>query len=168
MKVILLERVNKLGKIGDVVTVKGGYARNFLIPTNKALVANEENTKIFNATRAEIDTKNQHKKVAASDQKAKIDGIDVILIRQAGEDGKLFGSVNSRDIAQGIKNITGVELEKSLIVLNNPIKYISVNTIEVALHAEVSAFITVNVSRSESEAKEALKSSKEEDAKSAE
>lgn len=157
MQVILMERVEKLGAIGDVVTVKDGYARNFLIPRKKALRANEDNKKLFDIRKAEIEKQNEARRQDAEKLSQKVEGIAVTLIRQASEDGRLFGSVSGRDIAKAVsEQQEGVS--HTMIQLNLAIKTVGVYPVAVALHPEVKATVKVVVARSESEAKEALKS----------
>lgn len=156
MEVILLESVEKLGNVGDVVNVKNGYARNFLIPQGKVLRATNENKKEFEARKAEIEKKNAEKREAAEKEAKKIEGKFVTIIRQAGEDGRLYGSVSSRDIAEGIVGL-GFEVKRSQISLNQPIKYVGVHVEKLVLHAEVIVDINVNVARSEDEAEQAKK-----------
>lgn len=151
MHIILLERVENLGAIGDEVKVRDGYARNFLLPHKKALRATDANRKLFEARRAEIEAKNAEAKAAAEKASGKIDGSSYVLIRQAGEAGQLYGSVSPRDIAEEIvKKTKGVD--KSAIVLDKPIKTIGLYDVRVRLHAEVYAAIKVNVARSQDEA----------------
>ncbi|GAO38990.1 50S ribosomal protein L9 [Sphingomonas changbaiensis NBRC 104936] len=151
MDVILLERVEKLGGIGDVVSVKPGFARNFLLPRKKALRANEANRKVFEANRAQIEADNAARKATAETDSKGIDGKSVTLIRQASNTGQLYGSVSVRDIAEALQ-ADGTKVQKNQIVLDKPIKAIGVNTVKVALHPEVSVTITVNVARSPEEA----------------
>lgn len=152
MDLILLERVEKLGAIGDIVSVKPGYARNFLLPKRKALRATEENKRFFEAQRAQIEADNQKRREAASEQATKVAGKSVVLIRQAGNTGLLYGSVSSRDIAEVLSEVSGVAITKSQVVLDRPIKALGLHTVRVALHAEVSESVTVNVARSADEA----------------
>lgn len=151
MDIILLERVEKLGNIGDVVSVKAGYARNFLLPKRKALRASAENKKLFEAQRAQIEADNQKKREAASANAGKIAGKTVVLIRQAGDSGQLYGSVASRDIAEALST-DGVTVVKSQVVLDKPIKVLGLHAVRVVLHPEVAETITVNVARSNEEA----------------
>ena len=151
MDVILLERVHNLGQIGDVVKVKPGYARNFLLPTRKALRATEANKANFESQRAQIEAMNLEKRSEAEAVKHKIDGLKVILIRQAGETGQLFGSVNGRDIADAI-TASGFTVERRQIILDRPIKTLGLHQIRVALHPEVIVGVTANVAKSTEEA----------------
>lgn len=152
MDLILLERVEKLGAIGDIVSVKPGFARNYLLPKRKALRATEENKRFFEAQRAQIEADNQKRREAAAGQATKVAGKSVVLIRQAGNTGLLYGSVSSRDIAEVLSEVSGVAIAKSQVILDRPIKALGLHTVRVALHAEVSENITVNVARSADEA----------------
>ena len=151
MEVILLERVEKLGQIGDIVTVKNGFARNYLLPNKKALRANEANKKVFEANRARIEADNAAKRSDAEKASKGIDGKSVQLIRQASNTGQLYGSVSARDIVEALEG-EGAKVTKSQIVLNRPIKAIGMHEIKVALHPEVSVTVKVNVARSPEEA----------------
>jgi large subunit ribosomal protein L9 len=151
MQVILLERVEKLGQIGDVVTVKDGFARNFLLPRNKALRANEANRKVFEANKARIVAENDTKREEAKKASGDIDGVSVTLIRQASNTGQLYGSVSVRDVAEALE-AEGKKVTKQQIVLDRPIKAIGVYEVKVVLHAEVSVTVKVNVARSPEEA----------------
>jgi len=151
MDVILLERIEKLGAIGDVVKVKNGYARNFLLPNGKALRANESNRKVFESNREKIESDNaQRRSVAETDSKA-IEGATIQLIRQASNTGQLYGSVTARDLAEGLE-AAGHKVAKNQIVLDRPIKAIGLQDVRIALHPEVSITIHVNVARSPEEA----------------
>jgi large subunit ribosomal protein L9 len=156
MQVILLERVENLGAIGDEVKVRDGFARNFLLPQKKALRANEANKKLFEARRAEIEAQNAAARAAAEKASGKIDGSSYVLIRSAGEAGQLYGSVSPRDIADEI-NKKGAKVDKGNIVLDKPIKTIGLYDVRVRLHAEVYAGIKVNVARSTDEAERQAK-----------
>src|SRR4051812_48861822 len=151
MDVILLERIEKLGSIGDVVKVKNGYARNFLLPNGKALRANESNRKVFEANRATIEAQNDERRAAAVEDSKKIDGAKIQLIRQASNAGQLYGSVSARDLAEALE-AQGHKIAKNQIVLDKPIKAIGVQEVRIALHPEVSVTISVNVARSPEEA----------------
>ena len=151
MEVILLERVEKLGQIGDVVTVKNGFARNYLLPNKKALRANEANKKVFEANRAKIEADNASRKSDAEKASAGVDGKTVQLIRQASNTGQLYGSVSARDIVEALET-EGARVSKSQIVLKQPIKAIGMHEVKVALHPEVSVTVKVNVARSPEEA----------------
>lgn len=151
MDIILLERIEKLGTIGDVVKVKNGYARNFLLPRGKALRANESNRKVFEANRARIEAQNDERRGEAETEAKTIDGLKVQLIRQASNTGQLYGSVSARDLVEALE-ADGHKLAKSQIVLDRPIKAIGLTDVKVALHPEVSVTIHVNVARSPEEA----------------
>ncbi len=151
MKVILLERVERLGGLGDTVTVKDGFARNFLLPRHKALRATAANQKVFDAQRADIEARNAKAKEAADAAGAKLDGSSYILIRQAGEAGHLYGSVSGRDVAD-IVNAEGGKLDRSMVVLDKPIKTLGLHEVKVRLHPEVTVTVTVNIARSQDEA----------------
>jgi large subunit ribosomal protein L9 len=151
MDVILLERVEKLGAIGDVVTVKNGFARNYLLPNKKALRANEANKKVFEANRAQIEADNAARRGDAETASKDIDGKTLTLIRQASNTGQLYGSVSARDLAE-LLAADGIKVAKSQIVLDRPIKAIGLNEVRVALHPEVAVTIKVNVARSPEEA----------------
>jgi len=151
MKVILLERVEGRGALGDVVTVKDGFARNFLLPRGKALRANASNMKVFEAQRAELEARNQRAREQAAKSGETLDGTAYILIRQAGESGQLYGSVSGRDVAD-IINDAGGKVERSMVVLDKPIKTLGLHEVKVKLHAEVTVSITLNIARSVDEA----------------
>ena len=151
MEVILLERIEKLGTIGDVVKVKNGYARNFLLPRGKALRANESNRKVFEANREKIEASNAERRGGAEAEAKKIDGAKVQLIRQASNTGQLYGSVSARDLAEALE-AEGHKVAKNQIVLDRPIKAIGIQDVKIALHPEVSVTITVNIARSPEEA----------------
>lgn len=151
MEIILLERVRKLGQIGDVVTVKDGYARNFLLPTKKALRATKANREIFEAQRAEIEARNLEAKNEAEAVAAKMEGVSAIVIRQAGESGNLYGSVSARDIAAALGE-QDLKIDRTQVVLDHAIKYLGIYSIQLKLHAEVFAEVEINVARSAEEA----------------
>ena len=151
MEVILLERVEKLGAIGDVVTVKNGFARNYLLPNKKALRANEANRKVFESNRARIEEENANRRVDAEKASKGVDGKTVQLIRQASNVGHLYGSVSARDIVEALE-AEGAHVTKSQVVLDRPIKAIGVHEVKIALHPEVSVTVKVNVARSPEEA----------------
>jgi large subunit ribosomal protein L9 len=151
MDIILLERVEKLGSIGDVVTVKDGYARNFLLPNKKALRANAVNKKVFEANRAKIETDNAVRREEAVTASGSVEGKQIVLIRAASNTGQLYGSVSVRDITEGL-NADGAHLNKSMIVLERPIKSLGVYNVKVVLHPEVTVMVSVNVARSDDEA----------------
>ena len=151
MQLILLERVEKLGAIGDVVTVKDGFARNFLLPRKKALRANEANRKVFEANRARIESDNANRRGDAEKEAVGFKDASVTLIRQASNTGQLYGSVAVRDLLEALE-ASGHKVVRSAIVLDKPIKAIGVYTVKVALHPEVSVAVKVNVARSPEEA----------------
>ena len=151
MEVILLERVEKLGGIGDVVKVKNGFARNYLLPNKKALRANESNRKVFEANRAKIEEDNASKRSDAEKAAKGVEGKTVKLIRQASNVGHLYGSVSVRDIAEALE-AEGAHVTKSQVVLDRPIKAIGVHEVKIALHPEVAVTVKVNVARSPEEA----------------
>jgi len=151
MEVILLERVEKLGAIGDVVTVKNGFARNYLLPNKKALRANESNRKVFEANRARIEAENADKRAAAEAASSDVEGKTVQLIRQASNVGALYGSVSARDIVEALAG-QGAHVTKSQVVLDRPIKAVGMHDVRIALHPEVQVTVHVNVARSPEEA----------------
>ena len=151
MEIILLERIEKLGTIGDVVNVKDGYARNFLLPNKKALRANEANRKVFEANRERLEAENAARRDEAAKAGSTVDGAELTLIRASSNSGQLYGSVNVRDIVEAL-NAEGANVTKAMIVLERPIKAIGVYDVRVALHPEVSVMVKVNVARSPDEA----------------
>jgi large subunit ribosomal protein L9 len=151
MEVILLERVEKLGAIGDVVKVKDGFARNYLLPRKKALRANDANRKVFEANRAKIEEENASRRSDAEKASKGVDGKAVQLIRQASNTGQLYGSVSARDIAEALEGV-GAHVAKSQVVLDRPIKAIGMHEVKVALHPEVAVTVKVNIARSPEEA----------------
>src|SRR5918997_3439793 len=151
MEVILLNRVEKLGAIGDVVKVKDGFARNYLLPNKKALRANEANRKLFETNRAKIEADNADRRSEAEKSAKGVDGKTVQLIRQASNTGQLYGSVSARDIVDALE-ADGAKVAKSQVVLDRPIKSIGMHEIRIALHPEVSVTVKVNVARSPEEA----------------
>ena len=151
MEVILLERVARLGQMGEVVKVKDGFARNFLLPRGKALRANEANKKKFEGQRAQLEARNLELKSEATKVAEKIDGQSFIIIRQAGETGQLYGSVSTRDIAQAI-SAGGFSVNRNQVALSIPIKTLGLHAVPMHLHPEVEAKVTVNVARSPEEA----------------
>ncbi|MFC0587986.1 50S ribosomal protein L9 [Novosphingobium aquiterrae] len=153
MDIILLERIEKLGTIGDVVTVKDGYARNFLLPNKKALRANDANRKVFEANRAKIEADNATRRGEAEVHSKDVEGKSVVLIRASSNAGQLYGSVSVRDIIEAL-NADGANLTRSMIVLERPIKTIGVFDVKVALHPEVIVTVKVNVARSTDEAEQ--------------
>jgi|SRR6185437_9799883 len=156
MKVILLERVGRMGHIGDEVTVKDGFARNFLLPQHKALRATEANRKRFESERHVIEQRNQERREAAAGVAEGLNGRTVVMIRQAGETGQLYGSVSSRDIAEAL-SAEGFTVARSQVNLADPIKTVGLHPVPLALHPEVEVSINVNVARSDDEAERQAK-----------
>ena len=151
MDIILLERIANLGSIGDVVTVRDGYARNFLLPQKKALRANEANKKVFEANRDRLEAENAEKRTEAEKRGGKVDGTEIVLIRAASNSGQLYGSVNVRDVASALAE-KGHDIDKKQVIMGAPIKTIGMFDVTVALHPEVEVTIKANVARSEDEA----------------
>lgn len=151
-EVILLERVEKLGALGDVVHVKPGYARNYLLPQKIALRASKENRAYFEAQRAHIEAENAKKSKAAKGQAGELEDLTLTLVRSAGESGQLYGSVASRDIVEMVNENTSLTITRNQVDLNQTIKTLGLFPIRIILHAEVSEEITINVARSEEEA----------------
>jgi len=151
MQVILLERIGRLGQMGDVVTVKDGFARNYLLPQGKALRATEANRKRFERERAQLEARDLELKTEAQAVAAKLDGQSFIVIRQAGDTGQLYGSVSTRDIAEAVTE-GGFTIERRQVMLDRPIKTLGLHQLRLQLHAEVEPHITVNVARSADEA----------------
>lgn len=151
MEVVLLERVQNLGQMGDVVTVKDGFARNFLLPQEKALRATEANLARFEDEKAELEVRNLENKKEAEAVKEKIDGHSTIVLRQASEMDQLYGSVSNRDVADNLAE-DGFHVERRQVRIDTPIKALGIHEIQIDLHPEVTANITVNVARSEEEA----------------
>jgi len=151
MEVILLERVAKLGQMGDVVRVKNGFARNFLLPRGKALRATKDNRSRFEEQRAQLETRNLEAKAEAAAVGEKLNGQSFIIIRSAGEMGQLYGSVSTRDLAD-ILTAGGFSVDRQQIVLNMPIKAIGLHKVPVHLHSEVEVTVTINIARSQDEA----------------
>ena len=151
MKVILLERVERLGALGEIVTVKDGFARNYLLPRAKALRATQANMKVFEGQRVEIESRNANARAAAAKAGERLDGNIYVMIRQAGDSGQLYGSVSGRDIADAV-NAEGGKVDRSMVVLDKPIKTLGMHEIKVRLHAEVTATVTINIARSVDEA----------------
>jgi large subunit ribosomal protein L9 len=152
MEVILLERVEKLGSIGDVVTVKNGFARNYLLPNNKALRANDRNRALFETNRAKIESDNAERRTAAQGRAGDVEGKQVILIRQASNTGQLYGSVSVRDIMEALAADGVAGITKAMIELDKPIKALGLSDVRVRLHPEVVVTVGVNVARSPEEA----------------
>lgn len=151
MDIILLERIEKLGSIGDVVTVKDGYARNFLLPNKKALRANDSNRKVFEANRERLEKENAERRGDAEKAGEKVAGAEVVLIRASSNSGQLYGSVSVRDIVEAL-NAQGHDVTKSQVVLERPIKTLGVFDVRVSLHPEVHVTVKANVARSDDEA----------------
>jgi large subunit ribosomal protein L9 len=156
MKVILLERVERLGAIGDMVTVKDGFARNFLLPRSKALRANAANLKVFETQKGEIEARNARAAQAAAKSGEKLDGTSYVMIRQAGETGQLYGSVTGRDVADAVNAEDG-KIDRAMVVLDRPIKTLGVHPVKVRLHAEVTVTVNINIARSADEAERQAK-----------
>ena len=157
MDVILMERIEKLGQMGDVVSVKPGYARNFLLPQKKALRATKDNLARFEQERAQLEADNLKRRDEAQKVGEELDGMPVTLVRQAGEGGQLYGSVNSRDLADSVTE-AGVTIERRQVALTAVIKTLGLHPVRVQLHPEVSVTITANVARSEEEAQAQIES----------
>ena len=151
MEVILLERISRLGQMGDTVRVKDGYARNFLLPKGKALRANDANKKKFEGQRAQLEARNLERKSEAQQIADKLDGVSFVVVRSAGETGQLYGSVSTRDIAD-ILSEEGFSVARNQVELNHPIKTIGLINVAIALHPEVEVTVTLNVARSTDEA----------------
>ena len=156
MEVILLERIGKLGQMGDAVRVKDGYARNFLLPGGKAMRATEANKSRFESQRVQLETRNLELKTEANVVAAKLDGQSFIIIRQAGETGQLYGSVSSRDVAEAA-TAAGFSVNRNQVALLHPIKTLGLHKTPIQLHPEVSATVTVNVARSPEQAERQAK-----------
>ncbi|RUV80740.1 50S ribosomal protein L9 [Mesorhizobium sp.] len=156
MDVILLERVSRLGQMGDTVKVKDGFARNFLLPQGKALRANEANKKKFDGQRAQLEARNLERKSEAMQISEKLDGKSFIAVRSAGETGQLYGSVSTRDIAE-LLTAEGFSVNRNQILLNQPIKTIGLTNVAIALHPEVEVTITLNIARTADEAERQAK-----------
>ncbi|MCF8473675.1 MAG: 50S ribosomal protein L9 [Emcibacter sp.] len=151
MEIILLERVRKLGQIGDVVTVKDGYARNFLLPQKKALRSTKANREYFELQRIDIETRNLEGKKDAESAATKLKGASAVIIRQAGESNNLYGSVSARDIATALSE-QKFKIDRTQVILDHAIKYLGIYNIQIKLHAEVMSVIEINVARSAAEA----------------
>ncbi|MCB5424276.1 50S ribosomal protein L9 [Altererythrobacter sp. CC-YST694] len=151
MEIILLERIEKLGTIGDVVTVKDGYARNFLLPQKKALRSNNANRAVFEANRERLEKENAERRVEAEQAGTTLDGVEIVLIRASSNSGQLYGSVNVRDIAVALEE-KGHKVDKRQVILGHPIKSIGMFDVTIALHPEVHVTIKANVARSDDEA----------------
>ncbi len=151
MQVILLERIGRLGQMGDVVTVKDGYARNFLLPQGKALRATEANRKRFEREKSQLEARNLELKTEAEAVSRKLDGQSFVILRQAGDSGQLYGSVSTRDIAEAL-TAGGFSIERRQVMLDRPIKSLGLHELRIALHPEVLPHVTINVARSSDEA----------------
>lgn len=151
MEVVLLERIEKLGQMGDVVRVKPGFARNYLLPQKKALRANKDNMARFERQRADLEARNLERKKEAEQVAVKMEGATIVLVRQAGDTGQLYGSVSARDVVEGLA-ADGKKVERQQVVLDRPIKTLGIHKVRVSLHPEVSITVDVNVARSEAEA----------------
>jgi large subunit ribosomal protein L9 len=154
MDVILLERIEKLGQMGDTVKVKPGFARNYLLPQKKALRATKENQARFETQRVQLEAQNLQRREEAQAVAAKLNGLSILIIRQAGEGGMLYGSVSGRDVADAVKE-AGFTVERRQVSLDNPIKSIGVSQVRVSLHPEVAVSVNVTVARSREEAERA-------------
>jgi large subunit ribosomal protein L9 len=150
--VILLERVEKLGQMGQIVKVKPGFARNYLLPQKKAMRATKENMAYFETQRAQLEANNLHRKSEAGEVSTKLEGVTVVLIRQAGESGQLYGSVMARDISDAVTK-AGFTVERRQIVLDRPIKTLGMHRVRVMLHPEVGVTVIANVAQSEEAAR---------------
>jgi large subunit ribosomal protein L9 len=151
VELILLERVEKLGQMGQLVNVKPGFARNYLLPQKKALRATKENLAYFESQRAQLEANNLQRRAEATEIGGKVEGVTVVIVRQAGESGQLYGSVSARDIAEAVTE-AGFTIEKRQVVLDRPIKNLGLHPIKVVLHPEVSVTVTANVAQSAEEA----------------
>ncbi len=151
MQIILLERIENLGTIGDVVSVKDGYARNFLLPQKKALRANDANRQVFEANRGRLEKENADRRVAAEKQGETVAGAEIVLIRASSNSGQLYGSVNVRDVAEGLV-AQGHQIDKRQVIMGAPIKTLGMFDVTVALHPEVQVTVKANVARSDDEA----------------
>ena len=156
MKVILLERVERLGALGDTVTVKDGFARNYLLPRSKALRATSANMKVFEGQRADIETRNATARAGASKSGEKLDGTSYVMIRQAGDTGQLYGSVSGRDVADAV-NAEGGKVDRAMVAMDKPIKTLGVHEVKVRLHPEVTVTVKINIARSVDEAERQAK-----------
>ena len=151
MDIILLERVANLGAMGDVVTVKDGYARNFLLPQKKALRANDANRKVYEANRERLETENANRRGDAEKAGEKLAGAEIVLIRSSSNAGQLYGSVSVRDVVQGLE-AGGHKVDKRQVILGHPIKTLGIHDVTIALHPEVHVTVKANVARSDDEA----------------
>lgn len=151
VELILLERVEKLGQMGQLVKVKPGFARNYLLPQKKALRATKENLAYFQSQRAQLEANNLQRKAEATEIGGKLEGLTTVIVRQAGESGQLYGSVSARDIADAVTE-AGFTIEKRQVVLERPIKTLGLHPLKIVLHPEVSVTVTANVAQSTEEA----------------
>ena len=156
MKIILLKRIRGLGNVGEIVSVKDGYGRNYLIPKGIAVRATQENEERVLAQKAQLEVQNAEALKTAAAVGKKIDGKDITFIKQCGDDGRLYGSVSAKDIADEASKISGINITHSHVFLSNPIKSLGIYEVEVELHADLVCNIIINVARSESEAKDAI------------
>jgi large subunit ribosomal protein L9 len=159
MEIVLLERVEHLGHLGDVVKVKPGFARNYLFPQKKALRATKSNLEFFEKQKAELQARNAKQRSSAETDSKKIDGVELVIVRQASEAGQLYGSVAARDVAEALVE-AGHKVERRHVVLEEPLKTLGIFPVRVSLHPEVSVTITVNIARSAEEAKTAAEKAK--------
>ena len=157
MEVILLERIEKLGQMGDVVNVKAGFARNYLLPQNKALRKTKQNLTRFESQRAQLEAENLTKKTEAEKIADKLKGMKITILRAAGETGQLYGSVTSRDIAETVTE-SGVSINRNQVILNRALKVLGLEPIRISLHPEVSAEVIANIARNKDEAEQQLSS----------
>ena len=155
MEVILLERIEKLGQMGDVVNVKTGFARNYLLPQNKALRKTKQNLSRFESERAQLEADNLTRKNEAENIAGKLENMNVTIIRAAGETGQLYGSVTSRDIAESVTK-AGISINKNQVILNRALKVLGLEPIRISLHPEVSVEVTANIARNKEEAEQQL------------
>ncbi len=156
MQVILLERIEKLGQMGDVVTVKAGYARNFLLPRRKALRNTSKNLAYFSERKTQFEAENLARREEAERVAVKLEGFTVPIIRAAGESGQLYGSVTARDIADAV-SAAGVTISRNQVSLDRALKSLGLERVRIQLHGEVSEFVTINIARSDEEAERQLK-----------
>ena len=159
-QVILLEKIEKLGEMGDTVNVKPGFARNFLLPQNKALRATDSNLAYFEAQKATLEKANDDKKKAAEKHASSLKGITITIIRQAGESGQLYGSVTARDVADAINDSVEQKIQRNMVELNQGIKEVGLFDVVVSLHPEVKREVKINIARTDDEAKKQLKTGK--------
>lgn len=167
MEVILLERIEKLGQMGDVVKVKPGFARNFLLPKGKALRANKDNLAYFEKQRVQLEAINLKRREEAQAVADKMEGLKILMVRQAGEGGQLYGSVSGRDVAEAVK-AAGFSILRNQVALDTPIKTLGAYQVRLSLHPEVAVTITVTVARSQEEAERAAAAATEEAEEAAE